>query len=209
MLYVLDFFCEEYSLIVLNNIASACEFSSFYSSFWLKLIQFSYVLHLKTREIMLFLKTQCTFHYAKLKSNHCVRFPSCTLYPKPPVVSNYTCVPTKHEAWVSSDISHEFSPADCKAPLPLRYHRTFWLSYIGVWISPYTFWSVGSSLCRMKPYMKIAWKVSFSVGLKSAWKLHGFLRSSGRCLQSPFSYTIHIQVPQCTSKSYACACKPE
>lgn len=180
MLYLLDFFCEAYSLIVLNNRAPACEFSSFCTSFWLKLIQFIYGLQSKAREIMLFHKTQCTFHYLKLKSNHRVRFPSCMLNPTPPVVSNYTCVPTKHEAWVSLDIGHEFSLADCKAPLPSRYRRTFWLSYGGgLKVPPALSGSVHSFLCRMKPYIKRAWKVSFSVGLSSAWKLHGCLQSSG------------------------------
>lgn len=73
----------------------------------------------------------------------------------------------------------------------------------GVWIiPPLLSGSVHSFICRMKPYIERAWKISFCGGLNSVWKLHG-------CLQSPFSYTIHTQVPQCTSKSYQCARKLE
>lgn len=208
MLYLLDFFCEAYSLIVLNTIASACEFSSFYSAFWRKLIPFSCVLQSKARDITLFLKIQCTFHYAKLKSNHHVRSPSCMLYPKPLVVSNYICVPTMHETWVSSDISHGFSPADCKAPLPLRYRRTFWLSYVGVWkFHPYflgqnaNFFAGWNLILKEHDKYHFLWVLTLPESYMDACSLEG------RCLWSPFSYTIHIQLPQC--KSYPCACELE
>lgn len=159
---------------------------------------------------MLFLKTQCTFRYAKLKSNHCVRSPSCTSYPKPPVVSNHTCVPTKHEAWVSSDISHEFGPADCKAPLPSHYRRTFWLSYVRVWkfhlyfLGQYAHFFAGWKLI-WKEHEKyhFPWVSTLPQSFMDAYGLQG------RCLQSPFSHTIQIQLPQCTSRSYPCACELE
>lgn len=88
---------------------------------------------------MFLLKAQCTWHYAKLKSNHRDRFPSCTLYPKPPVVSNWTCVLVKHEARVPSDISHELGPARLPCPCVIV-GPSAWATW-GFQNSTCTFWA--------------------------------------------------------------------
>lgn len=141
---------------------------------------------------MLFLKTQCTFHNAKSKSNHHVRFPSYTLYPQLPVVWNYTWVSTKHEVWVSSDIGHEFSPADCKALSPLIYCRTFWLSYMGIskfhphFLGQYIHFFAGWNLI-WKEHEKyhFLWVLSLPESCINTYSL------KGRCLQSPFIYSSY------------------